>query len=259
MHQLPAPPLNRLCFVPLPVVLLSRQAALARCWARSSGGLGSPMLERGHLFERVCHDNRGVRPIHGTMGSGERWRIHGEIATRRAAGAAACHEHFLDPCEPLGHPKLAADDPTGERFCFDRGAKKLGGEDGWADVWKKGLFGWEDKGKHKDLDAAYGQLLKYRESLQNPPLLVACDMDRMVGHANFTNTPCRVHEIPLEDLGTPRAHEILRPVSFEPEKLMAREELDAGVFAAYGWNPSLSDGQLVEALVALNIARAGGA
>jgi len=46
----------------------------------------------------------------------------------------ACQEHFLDLCELLGHPKPAADDPTGERFCFERGAKKLGGEDGWADI-----------------------------------------------------------------------------------------------------------------------------
>jgi hypothetical protein len=33
----------------------------------------------------------------------------------------------------------------------------------------KGKFGWEYKGKHKDLKAAYQQLLKYHESLENPP------------------------------------------------------------------------------------------
>ncbi|HJT78965.1 MAG TPA: hypothetical protein VJ739_17340, partial [Gemmataceae bacterium] len=33
---------------------------------------------------------------------------------------------------------------------------------------------------------AYNQLLKYREALENPPLLVVCDMDRLVIHTNFT-------------------------------------------------------------------------
>ncbi len=36
-------------------------------------------------------------------------------------------------------------------------------------------FGWEYKGKHKDLKAAYSQLLQYREALENPPLLVVCE------------------------------------------------------------------------------------
>ena len=58
-----------------------------------------------------------------------------------------------------------------------------------------------------------------RESLENPPLLVVCDMDRIVIHTNFTNTPNRVHEVRLEELDTPRAHEMLRAVFFEPEKL----------------------------------------
>jgi hypothetical protein len=44
-------------------------------------------------------------------------------------------------------------------------------------VWKKGTFAWEYKGKHKDLDQAYEQLLQYRESLLNPPLLIVSDME----------------------------------------------------------------------------------
>jgi type II restriction/modification system DNA methylase subunit YeeA len=142
-----------------------------------------------------------------------KWR-RVELRERQAA-----QEHFLDLCALLGQDPPAKADPKGESFCFERGAGKESGGDGWADVWKKGCFGWEYKGKHKDLDAAYSQLLKYRESLENPPLLVVCDMDRIVVHTNFTNTPNRVHEVRLEDLGTPRAHEILRAVFFEPEKL----------------------------------------
>ncbi|HQU34495.1 MAG TPA: N-6 DNA methylase, partial [Thermoanaerobaculaceae bacterium] len=142
-----------------------------------------------------------------------KWR-RVELGERQAA-----QQHFLDLCALLGQEPPAKADPIGESFCFERGATKESGGEGWADVWKKGCFGWEYKGKRKDLDAAYSQLLKYRESLENPPLLVVCDMDRIVVHTNFTNTPNRVHLVRLEELNTPRAHEILRAVFFEPEKL----------------------------------------
>ncbi len=132
---------------------------------------------------------------------------------------SAAQQHFLDLCELVGHPKPAATDPTGEEFTFEKGAAKHGGGDGWADVWKRGFFGWEYKGKHKDLAAAYDQLLMYREAIENPPLLVVCDMERIVIHTNFTNTRHDRYEIPLADLGAPRNLEILRSVFFAPEKL----------------------------------------
>jgi hypothetical protein len=62
-------------------------------------------------------------------------------------------QHFLDLCEPFNHPKPACADPTGKNFTFETGAAKHGGGQGWADEWKKGFFGWEYKGKHKDLVA----------------------------------------------------------------------------------------------------------
>ena len=132
---------------------------------------------------------------------------------------SAAQEHFLDLCRMLGHPTPAEADPTGESFCFEKGAEKHGGGDGFADVWKKDFFGWEYKGKHKDLSAAYDQLLLYRDALANPPLLVVCDLDRIVVHTNFTKTVSAAHEIPLERLGDPRSLEILRAVFFDPEKL----------------------------------------
>lgn len=52
-------------------------------------------------------------------------------------------EHFLDLCRVLGVPTPAEDDPRGDRYCFERGAEKVGGGDGWADVWRRGCFGWE--------------------------------------------------------------------------------------------------------------------
>lgn len=55
---------------------------------------------------------------------------------------SAAQEHFLDLCAVFDHPTPAAADPTGEKFCFERGAAKHGGGDGFADVWKRGFFGW---------------------------------------------------------------------------------------------------------------------
>ncbi len=60
---------------------------------------------------------------------------------------ASAQEHFLDLCRLAGHPTPAEDDPTGDRFTFEAGAGKQGGGQGWAEVWKKGFFAWEYKGK----------------------------------------------------------------------------------------------------------------
>jgi type II restriction/modification system DNA methylase subunit YeeA len=140
---------------------------------------------------------------------------------------SASQQHFLDLCRVLDHPMPAEADPTGENFTFEKGAAKHGGGKGWADVWKRAFFGWEYKGKHKDLDAAYDQLLLYREALENPPLLVVCDMDRFVIHTNFTATANKTYEITLNDLDSPRSIEILRYVFHEPEKLRPSATSDA--------------------------------
>jgi hypothetical protein len=132
---------------------------------------------------------------------------------------SASQEHFLDLCALVGHPTPAAADPTGDTFCFERGTAKQGGGDGFADVWKKDCFAWEYKGRHKDLGAAYDQLLLYRDALASPPLLVTCDFDRIRVHTNFTGTVSTCHEIPLARLGEPRSIEILHAVFHDPTKL----------------------------------------
>jgi len=132
---------------------------------------------------------------------------------------SASQQHFLDLCEVFDHPKPAEADPQGSTFTFEKGVQKRGGKDGWADVWKRGFFGWEYKRKHKDLDAAYDQLLQYREDLENPPLLVASDMGRIVIHTNFTGTPTDIYDIPLEEMGRPDKLETLRRVFHEPYRL----------------------------------------
>ena len=50
-----------------------------------------------------------------------KWRAS-ELKERSAA-----QEHFIDLCRLLGEPTPAEADPTGERYCFERGARKDGG------------------------------------------------------------------------------------------------------------------------------------
>ena len=69
--------------------------------------------------------------------------------------SAAAQEHFIDLCRLLDYPTRAEADADGSSFTFEKGAKKNAGGDGFADVWKRGYFGWEYKGRHKSLEAAY--------------------------------------------------------------------------------------------------------
>ena len=47
---------------------------------------------------------------------------------------AAAQSHFNDLCELLDEPKPTDADPRGERYCYERGATKTTGGEGWADV-----------------------------------------------------------------------------------------------------------------------------
>ena len=78
-----------------------------------------------------------------------------------------CQQHFLDLCDLLGQPKPAEVGPNGTWCTFEKGVEKTDGGEGFADAWMQGKFGWEYKGKHRNLNAAYQQLLKHREALEN--------------------------------------------------------------------------------------------
>ena len=110
-----------------------------------------------------------------------KWRVS-ELKERSAS-----QEHFIDLCRLLGEPTPAEADPTGDRYCFERGARKDTGGEGWADVWKRHHFAWEYKGKHANLDAAFRQLRQYALALENPPLLIVSDMARFRIRTNWTN------------------------------------------------------------------------
>jgi hypothetical protein len=115
--------------------------------------------------------------------------------------SAQYQEHFIDLCRLLGQKTPVDADPHGTFFTFQKGVVKnaqgalviedtLFGQTpvkstpakGYADVWFKGHFAWEYKGKHKDLEKAREQLLQYLDDLQNPPLLVVCDFERFEIH-----------------------------------------------------------------------------
>ena len=137
---------------------------------------------------------------------------------------AASQEHFIDLCRMLEAQTPNEADPTGDWYAFEKDAEKSGGDEdgsGFADVWKRNHFAWEYKAKKKDLKAAYNQLLRYRESLQNPPLLVVCDLNRFEVHTSFTNTVKVIHEFELADLEADPTEflRVMRAVMASPDDL----------------------------------------
>lgn len=151
---------------------------------------------------------------------------------------SAAQEHFIDLCRLLEHPTPAEADAEGSIFTFEKGAKKSAGGDGFADVWKRGFFAWEYKGPKESLEKAYQQLLQYREDLENPPILMVCDLDRFEVHTNFTNTVTQVYRFATADLLEDHSKlAILRAAFYEPEKLRPGQtaadltEAAAGEFA----------------------------
>ena len=150
---------------------------------------------------------------------------------------SASQEHFIDLCRLIGEPTPAEADPTGDAYCFERGARKDTGGDGWADVWKRHHFAWEYKGKRADLDAAFGQLRQYALALENPPLLIVSDMLRFRIRTNWTNSVSKTYEFGLDDLADGSTRDRLKWAFSDPERLRPGEtrqsltELAAASFA----------------------------
>ena len=143
----------------------------------------------------------------------EKWRS----ATLKERSSA--QEHFIDLCHLLGEPTPAEADPEGTWYAFEAGATKSGGGNGWADVFKRGCFAWEYKGKGKDLQAAFRQLQQYAPALDYPPLLIVSDIDTIVIHTAFTGTVHETHIITLEDLLDAKKRQLLKWAFTNPERL----------------------------------------
>ena len=156
----------------------------------------------------------------------------------RGQESAGAQEWFIDLCRMVEHPTPAEMDRSQQWYTFERSVREATGRLGRADVYKQGYFAWEFKGLHRDLDAAYRQLLRYREALNNPPLLVVSDFQTIRVHTNFTNKVPIVHSIQLDDLHEPESLEILHGVFHNPDALEPAitpnevTEATANIFAA---------------------------
>ncbi len=132
---------------------------------------------------------------------------------------SAAQEHFLDLCNILGIDTPGAADPKGEWYTFEKGALKTTGTKGFADVWKRGFFGWEYKGPGGNLQEAYAQLQRYAPTLENPPLLIVSDLRNFHLHANWTNTVHECIKLTLDDLLDGEKRQKLRWAFTDPEQL----------------------------------------
>ena len=128
-------------------------------------------------------------------------------------------QHFIELCAVLGVPTPAG----GDDYVFEKGMLTLGQRRGYADVFKRGHFAWENKAPGKPLDAALKQLMTYALALDNPPLLIVSDRLRIEIHTHFNGTPSERHVVTLDQLGDPAKRELLRrcftaPESFRPAR-----------------------------------------
>jgi hypothetical protein len=127
--------------------------------------------------------------------------------------------HFIDLCLLLCVPTPGS---AGD-YIFEQDTLVLGEARGYADVFKRNHFAWENKAPGKNLDTALKQLLTYSLALSNPPLLVVRDRLTIRIHTQFNGHPSEVHTVLLAELHRPDKQALLRrlwndPESFRPKK-----------------------------------------
>ena len=134
---------------------------------------------------------------------------------------AGAQPHFIDLCRLLGVPEPGA--VPGEDYVFEQHTLLLGEARGYADVYWRNRFAWENKAPGKNLDAALRQLQQYSLALSNPPLLVVCDRLVIRIHTQFNGHPSEQHTVRIDQLDQPATQSLLRrvwlnPESFRPQK-----------------------------------------
>jgi type II restriction/modification system DNA methylase subunit YeeA len=141
---------------------------------------------------------------------------------------AVAQSHFAQLCNLLGVPAPADNPATQHIYRFEKPLAKTGGGGGFADVWYKDRFAWEykTKGKYPDLRAAYQQLQMYKEDLDNPPVLIACDIAQYEVHVVFTGYQTRVEKFGNEDLENASTRELLYYAFTDPERLRPVEKAE---------------------------------
>ena len=137
-----------------------------------------------------------------------------ELNERQGAQA-----HFMDLCALLGVPTPGN---KGD-YLFEQDTLVLGEARGYADVFKRDHFAWENKAPGKNLDTALKQLLTYSLALFNPPLLVVCDRLTIRIHTQFNGHPSEVHTVLLHELDQPEKQALLRRLWIEPESFRPKK------------------------------------
>ena len=130
--------------------------------------------------------------------------------------------HFLGLCELLDVPKPGSPEVAGE-YLFERRSLVLGEARGYADVFYRDHFAWENKAPGKNLDAALRQLLQYSLALANPPLLVVCDRLTIRIHTQFNGHPSETHVVRIEELVEPEKRALLARLWRDPESFRPRQ------------------------------------
>ena len=128
---------------------------------------------------------------------------------------AGAQPHFIDLCRLLGVPEPGA--VPGEDYVFEQHTLLLGEARGYADVYWRNRFAWENKAPGKNLDAALRQLQQYSLALSNPPLLVVCDRLVIRIHTQFNGHPSEAHTVRIDQLDQPATQSLLRRVWLDPE------------------------------------------
>jgi hypothetical protein len=127
--------------------------------------------------------------------------------------------HFLDLCELLGVPKPGSEDG----YLFEEKNAVIGGRTGYADVFRRGAFAWENKAPGKNLVAALRQLQTYSLALSNPPILVVCDRLTTRIYTQFNGHPTETHDVLLAELDQPEKLALLRRIWLDPESFRPKK------------------------------------
>ena len=147
----------------------------------------------------------------------EKWGPGGPAAP--LSERAGAQPYFMDLCAVLGVPTPGS---QGD-YQFEQHALVLGEARGYADVFWRDRFAWENKAPGKNLDAALRQLQQYSLALGNPPLLVVCDRELIRIHTQFNGHPSETHRVALAQLDQPGVQALLRRVWLAPESFRPRQ------------------------------------
>jgi hypothetical protein len=131
--------------------------------------------------------------------------------------------YFADLCKLLGVPEPSMGGDAAGDYIFEKQTLALGQQRGFADVFKRGAFAWENKAPGKDLAVALKQLLGYSHALDNPPLLVVCDRLTTIIRTQFTGHPTVTHTVQLSELALPEKQALLRRVWQDPESFRPQQ------------------------------------